>query len=148
MPALEDEPLAALIMNGECRPPAPPGEAGEGRSDWAVRYRGAANLRTIKEVAFLGGDQNLVAAGSDGGRLLLWERRTGRLLTVARGDYYAVNCIRGHPRLPLLATSGIDSSVKLWAPAAGAPRSRRDVATVALVGELTRRSDGLFPSNF
>ena len=39
--------------------------------------RGACNEETVKDVALVGARQEVVAAGSDGGLLLLWERATG-----------------------------------------------------------------------
>lgn len=44
---------------------------------WAARYQGHLNVHTIKAVTFVGPGQGLVAAGSDCGRLFLWERSTG-----------------------------------------------------------------------
>lgn len=34
-----------------------------------------------------------------------------------KGDAQGVvNCLEGHPHYPIIATSGLDTSVKLWAP--------------------------------
>ena len=44
---------------------------------FTIRYRGAVSLKTIKDVSFVGPDQSMVAAGSDDGRLFIWERYTG-----------------------------------------------------------------------
>lgn len=35
---------------------------------------------------------------------------------VWEADRHVVNCLQPHPTLPILATSGIDYDVKLWAP--------------------------------
>lgn len=40
----------------------------------------------------------------------------GRLLAAVTGDASVVNCVAGHPHAPVLASCGIDESVKLWAP--------------------------------
>lgn len=40
----------------------------------------------------------------------------GRLLTAVRADNDIVNCVVSHPTQPLLASSGIDNSIKLWGP--------------------------------
>lgn len=37
-------------------------------------------------------------------------------MRVLKGDESIVNCIQTHPILPIVATSGIDSDVKLWEP--------------------------------
>lgn len=160
------------------------------------------SLKTIKDVSFVGPRQEMVAAGSDCGRLFIWDRHTGTsvhiqdrtgphgrqcglctaqaaaaaaqtspctaqhgtvqalpaaalphmswhthmhtpdtpvapqppphplpplprhptpprtptgaLITALRGDRYVVNCIDSHPTAPLLASCGIDATVKLW----------------------------------
>lgn len=55
------------------------GCAGKGlhKQPWSRCYRGHLNIRTTKSVSFLGSEQNIVAAGSDDGRMFLWDRETG-----------------------------------------------------------------------
>jgi hypothetical protein len=48
---------------------------------------------------------------------------TGALITALRGDRYVVNCIDSHPTAPLLASCGIDATVKLWSPCLTHPRA-------------------------
>jgi WD40 repeat protein len=48
---------------------------------------------------------------------------TGALVTALRGDRYVVNCIDSHPTAPLLASCGIDATVKLWSPCLTHPRA-------------------------
>ena len=43
------------------------------------RYRGHISRQTIKDVSFVGPSDNAVAAGSDDGRMFLWDRCTGAL---------------------------------------------------------------------
>jgi WD40 repeat protein len=43
----------------------------------AARYRGHLSIKTVKDVSFVGPGQGMVAAGSDDGRLLIWDRHTG-----------------------------------------------------------------------
>lgn len=43
-------------------------------------------------------------------------------MTALRGDTQIVNCIAPHPHESLLASCGIDSTVKLWAPTRSVPR--------------------------
>jgi WD40 repeat protein len=43
----------------------------------SCRYRGHVSVKTIKDVAFVGSDQSMVAAGSDEGRFFIWDRYTG-----------------------------------------------------------------------
>lgn len=55
-------------------------------------------------------------AGSDDGCFYIWDRRTGIVEKILRGDSSIVNCLQPHPFTCLLATSGIDSAVRLWCP--------------------------------
>lgn len=85
-----------------------------------ARYTGHRNARTmIKEANFWGSDH--VLSGSDCGHVFIWNRHTGRLVTVLEADRHVVNCVQPHPLDPLLATSGIDYDIKLWAPLAAEP---------------------------
>lgn len=68
----------------------------------------------IKEANFWG--DNFVMSGSDCGHVFVWERDTARLCMLLEADHHVVNCLQPHPYLPILATSGIDYDVKLWAP--------------------------------
>ncbi|XP_014470380.1 PREDICTED: DDB1- and CUL4-associated factor 6-like isoform X2 [Dinoponera quadriceps] len=79
------------------------------------KYMGHRNARTmIKEANFWGDD--FVMSGSDCGHVFVWERDTARLCMLLEADHHVVNCLQPHPYLPILATSGIDYDVKLWAP--------------------------------
>ena len=40
----------------------------------------------------------------------------GDIVKVLEADEDVANCVRCHPSLPVLATSGIESVVRLWAP--------------------------------
>ncbi|XP_043272635.1 DDB1- and CUL4-associated factor 6-like isoform X3 [Venturia canescens] len=79
------------------------------------KYMGHRNARTmIKEANFWGDDY--VMSGSDCGHVFVWERDTAKLCMLLEADQHVVNCLQPHPFLPMLATSGIDYDVKLWAP--------------------------------
>ncbi|KAA0192916.1 hypothetical protein HAZT_HAZT002738 [Hyalella azteca] len=76
---------------------------------------GRVGVKTmIKEACFWGSDH--VMSGSDCGRIFVWERSTQRLVMLLDADRRVVNCVRPHPSLPLLASSGIDYDLKLWMP--------------------------------
>ncbi|KAK0163937.1 hypothetical protein PV328_002620 [Microctonus aethiopoides] len=78
-------------------------------------HRNASFFRTmIKEANFWGND--FVMSGSDCGHVFVWERETAKLCMILEADQHVVNCLQPHPFLPMLATSGIDYDVKLWAP--------------------------------
>lgn len=85
-------------------------------------YRGAANVRTVKDVNFLGPNDEFVASGSDDGNWFLWSKKSGKLLGIWEGDGSVVNVIEGHPFLPIVAVSGIDDTIKIFEPTRGTTR--------------------------
>ncbi|KAH9321611.1 hypothetical protein KI387_016250, partial [Taxus chinensis] len=90
--------------------------------DMRQRYVGHCNVGTdIKQASFLGRKGEYVASGSDDGRWFIWQKRTGRLMKVLTGDENVVNCVQCHPFDCTIATSGIDNSIKIWAPCARIP---------------------------
>ncbi|XP_032828787.1 WD and tetratricopeptide repeats protein 1 isoform X1 [Petromyzon marinus] len=85
--------------------------------DYKLRYCGHCNTTTdIKEANYFGSAGQYVVAGSDDGSFFLWDKATCNLLRVLRGDESIVNCLQPHPSACLLASSGIDPVVRLWAP--------------------------------
>ena len=85
--------------------------------DYHQRYIGHCNTHTdIKEASFLGERGNYIAAGSDDGNVFIWEKDSANLVRVLHADDSIVNCIQWHPRTSLLATSGIESTIRLWEP--------------------------------
>lgn len=126
-PAFHALVAAVADLPGPDLPEAPaeesrPGGVGDGEAkarveagDYSGRFLGHCNTTTdIKEAAFLG--EAWVAAGSDDGRFFVWERASGRLLRALKGDSSIVNAIQPHPEALLVATAGIDATVKLWSP--------------------------------
>lgn len=88
-----------------------------GSNRFRQRFVGHCNMQTdIKEAQFLGHDDSLVACGSDDGRIFIYEASTGACIRTITADEDIVNCIQCHPSLPILATSGIESVVKIWSP--------------------------------
>jgi hypothetical protein len=98
----------------------PPGDDAAVDPDGVRRFSGALNHRTIKGAVFLGDDGGPgthVACGSDDGRFYVWDAATSELKAAPVADAHVVNVVAPHPRSPLtLATSGIDDTVKLFAP--------------------------------
>lgn len=85
--------------------------------DYTSRYCGHCNTTTdIKEANFFGDDGQYILAGSDDGCFFIWDRNTGIVERVLRGDESIVNCLQPHPFTCLLASSGIDSAVRIWSP--------------------------------
>ncbi|KAK4359123.1 hypothetical protein RND71_021352 [Anisodus tanguticus] len=94
----------------------------EAAIDMKQRYVGHCNVGTdIKQASFLGERGEYIACGSDDGRWFIWEKRTGRLIKMLHGDEAVVNCVRCHPYDCVVATSGIDSTIKIWTPTASVP---------------------------
>ncbi|GFS13263.1 DDB1- and CUL4-associated factor 6-like [Elysia marginata] len=76
--------------------------------------REMARMKEIKEANFYG--EGYVMSGSDCGRIMFWERETGRLVMYLDADKHVVNCVQPNPYSPVLASSGIDYDVKIWSP--------------------------------
>ncbi|KAJ0786412.1 putative transcription factor WD40-like family [Helianthus annuus] len=90
--------------------------------DMKQRYVGHCNVGTdIKQASFLGQKGEYIAAGSDDGRWFIWEKSTGRLIKMLLGDGVVVNCVQSHPFDCVVATSGIDNTIKIWTPLASVP---------------------------
>jgi len=126
-----------------------------------AQFYGACNVETVKDVNFLGPQDEYVASGSDDGNFFIWRKATGQLHDILEGDGSVVNVIESHPHLPLVAVSGIDTTIKLFGPARGSSgfsrlmnaenimkrnyeaRSRRiDLAGLFLHYQLARHAGG------
>jgi WD40 repeat protein len=80
-----------------------------------------------------GRDVRLVLACSDDGYVYAWSGDTGRLLGRLQCDEDIVNCVQPHPSFPVLATAGIENTIRIWAPGApGGPRSAAGESEEAL----------------
>ncbi|KAJ8631476.1 hypothetical protein MRB53_024799 [Persea americana] len=90
-------------------------------NDQPQAYTGHRNSQTVKGVSFFGPNDEYVVSGSDCGHIFIWKKKGGELLRVMVGDRRIVNCLEPHPYVPVLATSGIEKNVKLWAPIASDP---------------------------
>lgn len=81
-------------------------------------YQGHRNAQTVKGVNFFGPNTEYVVSGSDCGRIFIWKKAGGQLVSLMVGDEQVVNCLEPHPYVTVLATSGMDKDVKIWAPTA------------------------------
>lgn len=99
------------------------------------KFTGHRNARTmIKEANFWG--DHFVMSGSDCGHIFFWDRYTGEVVMILEADRHVVNCIQPHPYDPVLASSGIDYDIKLWAPLEEEPNFNRTFAS-----EIILRND-------
>ncbi|GBF94894.1 hypothetical protein Rsub_08137 [Raphidocelis subcapitata] len=82
-----------------------------------ARCIGHSNVQTdIKEAVFLGRGDGLIACGSDDGRVFIYDADSGAPIKALEADDDVANCCRCHPDRLLLATSGIQHTIKLWSP--------------------------------
>lgn len=47
-----------------------------------------------------------------------------------------MNCLEPHPHIPILATSGLDCDVKVWAPSCEDPPSLQKIENVPLIEKV------------
>lgn len=80
------------------------------------KYYGHRNSLTVKGVSFFGPNNEYVMSGSDCGHIFIWKKKDGRLVRVMEGDRRVVNQVEPHPNIPVLASSGLEKSIKLWVP--------------------------------
>lgn len=88
-------------------------------------YKGHCNARTVKDVNYYGLDDEYVVSGSDDGHFFIWDAKTMEIVNILEGDGEVVNVIQGHPYEPMIACSGIDSTIKIFGPS-GNSRERYD----------------------
>ncbi|KAK8665236.1 hypothetical protein V6N13_005408 [Hibiscus sabdariffa] len=81
-------------------------------------YKGHRNCETVKGVSFFGPKSDYVVSGSDSGCIFIWKKKGGELIRVMEADKDVVNCIESHPHTTVLASSGIESDIKIWTPKA------------------------------
>ncbi|XP_970829.1 WD and tetratricopeptide repeats protein 1 isoform X1 [Tribolium castaneum] len=85
--------------------------------DFEKIYIGHCNTTTdIKEANFLGDCDNYICAGSDEGIIFIWDKKSMNVVRALFGDNSIVNCIQPHPSACVIASSGIDTAVKIWSP--------------------------------
>ena len=77
-------------------------------------YKGHCNTKTVKDVNYYGLNDEYVISGSDSGHFFIWDRKTGQVMNILEGDGEVVNVVQGHPYEPMIAVSGIDSTVKVF----------------------------------
>ncbi|KAG5566813.1 hypothetical protein RHGRI_002375 [Rhododendron griersonianum] len=79
-------------------------------------YVGHRNSRTVKGVSFFGPHDEYVMSGSDCGHIFIWKKKGAELVRLMVGDRGIVNQVEPHPNMPVIATSGIEKNIKVWAP--------------------------------
>ena len=80
-------------------------------------FAGHLNVKTfLKGVEYVGSEGKYITAGSDCGNVFIWSRQTGRVASILPGDTHVVNMVSPHPNEALIASCGIESTVKIFAP--------------------------------
>ncbi|XP_042639091.1 DDB1- and CUL4-associated factor 8-like [Orycteropus afer afer] len=115
---------------------------------YVKRYKGHRNKATVKGVNFYGPRSEFVVSGSDCGNIFFWEKSSCQIIKFLAGDEGgSVNCIEPHPYLPLMATSGLDHNVKIWAPIADSSPDLSGLKSVIKRNKLERDEDSLHPTD-
>ncbi|KAK4440786.1 DDB1- and CUL4-associated factor 8 [Sesamum alatum] len=83
-------------------------------------YSGHRNSQTVKGVNFFGPNDDYILSGSDCGHIFIWKKKGGELVRLMVGDRHIVNQLEPHPTIPLLASCGIEKTIKLWSPSSNA----------------------------
>lgn len=89
--------------------------------DWSrhlmlARYVGHKQEKFILRACF-GYDEQLVACGSEDGRVFVWNREFGALLGVMDAHEANTNCVCWNPKIKgMFVSSGDDNLVKVWGP--------------------------------
>ncbi|ELU09524.1 hypothetical protein CAPTEDRAFT_156303 [Capitella teleta] len=88
-------------------------------ADYIHKYFGHRNNQTVKGVNFYGPHSEFIVSGSDCSNIFIWDKETENVVQYFHGDDGGVvNVLEPHPTCPILATSGLDHDVKVWAPSA------------------------------
>lgn len=96
--------------------------------DYTKRFTGHCSMNTdIKEANFLGSEGEYIVAGSDDGAVYIWDKTTTNLVKAMHADAHILNCVQPHPTICMLATSGIEPTIKIWSTSG---KIRHDIRTI------------------
>ncbi|XP_072761358.1 DDB1- and CUL4-associated factor 8 [Anoplolepis gracilipes] len=117
--------------------------------DYANRYQGHRNSATVKGVNFFGPKSEYIMSGSDCGNIFIWDKNTAAVVQWMTGDEQGVvNCLEGHPHIPVLATSGLDYDVKIWVPSRDEPPIMKSLANCVKSNARNRKQESTPDSTF
>ena len=89
------------------------------------------------------GHPGYIVAGSDCGQAMVFHRGSGLLIAALRDDDHVTNTERPHPFFPLLASSGIDDTIRLWAPRVWTADASSDLDNVRVSGNAPRSNPSM-----
>jgi len=114
-------------------------------SHHSALYLGHSNTLTIKDVAFLGQQDEYVVSGSDDGNFFIWDAHSAQIVNILAGDEDVVNVVVGHPRVPILAVAGIGYRIGIFGVEGGSTGGRRrmeDLYKIVAGNEEASGADG------
>jgi WD and tetratricopeptide repeat-containing protein 1 len=98
--------------------------------DFDKRFCGHCNMNTdIKEANFFGPNDEFIVGGSDDGAFYIWNKDTTNIVKAVHADHHILNCVQPNPRIYMLATSGIETAVKIWSPNGAISRDVKSLDT-------------------
>lgn len=108
-------------------------------ADYVHRYSGHRNSVTVKGVNFFGLRSEYIVSGSDCGNIYFWDKNSEAIVQWMRGDEDGVvNCLEPHPQVPVLATSGLDSDIKIWVPSCEVEPTLNGLKKVVITNQRRR----------
>lgn len=100
--------------------PTPIMSMGHRDENFIQSYNQHSHAKTdIQEAVFFGRNDEYVISASDSGLAVIYNANSGVVENYLSADSEILNCVRPHPILPVIATSGIESTVKVWTPYGG-----------------------------
>ncbi len=116
-----------------------------GDTSYVRQYYARSNALTVKGVSYMGERDKYIVCGSDDGRIVVQDRRTGRPLNSMTACFSGpANCVAPHPSgAMLLAVGGLDSALSVFQPSTDAqllPRGGRVERAAENASNYARRA--------
>lgn len=111
-------------------------------AEYTYKFTGHRNSATVKGVNYYGPRSEFIISGSDCGHIYTWDHDSQKIVNFLRGDEGGVvNCLETHPSFPVMATSGLDSDVKIWVPSREEPNSMPELKKTVTNNMKRRKRD-------
>ncbi|KAG5328906.1 DCAF8 factor, partial [Acromyrmex heyeri] len=83
--------------------------------DYDHMYENYVDMSPLYNGYFFGSKSEYVISGTDN-NIFIWETNSESIIKCMTGDKTRVTYLASHPYIPILATCGYDSNIKLWMP--------------------------------